>query len=324
MSNCRFLHLLVIIVLVWAALPNPVWSQEQPATNSQAESTRRIPPDTPVLTIEGSCPPSSSKASKASCATVLTRSEFDTLVNVVDPNMSPTAKSRFANSYATSLLFAHAAQHQGLDKDPQFRRLAELAQTQLLGQTYQQALLAKSKLITPDELEKFYRDNSQLFEVVDLLRIFVPGDAASDSTDSEKAVDMKAIADNIRARAAAGEDFSILQRDAFKAAHLDSPPAVNLDKMSRSRLGTNEKEIFDLKPGQISAVLPVADGYAIYKIVDRQIPPLTSVKEQVEQVLQTRRFNEWIQKITGSAKITLNDQYFTESKEKSADKQAQR
>lgn len=336
--NHRFQTWVVTIVLAASAWTVPAKSQPQSGAAPKAEiqetdakakaadTAAQVPPETTVLTIDGICPGQDSPTAKttAACKTVLTRSEFEKLVAAVDPAMSPKQKAQFAGSYARYLMFARAARKQGLDKDPRFQKLVELTELQLLAQTYVQALQDKSKQISPEEVDKFYRENSRLFEVGNFLRIYVPAAAQTDENGSEgsKHTDMKAAAERIRTRAAGGEDFTRLQQEAFEAAHMESPPPVSAEKLSRGRLAPELQVVFDLKPGDVSPVLASSNAYFIYKLVSKETSPLEAVKEEAERTVQTRRLDEAMKNVLGSAKVSLNEEYFKKSKE--ADEEGER
>jgi hypothetical protein len=329
--NHRFQTWMVMIVLAASALAAPAKGQPQSgatpksevqktdANEKAADSAAQVPPEATVLTIDGICPDQDSKTAQppALCKTVLTRAEFETLAAVVDPAMSPKQKAQFAGSYARYLMFARAARKQGLDKDPRFQRLVALTELQLLAQTYMQALQDTSKQIPPEEVDKFYRENPRLFEVGDFLRIYVPAAAHPDENASEdsKHTDLKGVAEQIRTRAAGGEDFARLQKEAFQAAHMESPPPVNVDKLSRGRLAPELQVVFDLKPGDVSPAISSSSAYFIYKLVSKEAPPLEAVKEQVERTMQSRRMDEAMKNVVGPAKLTLNEEYFKKSKE---------
>ncbi len=73
--------------------------------------------------------------------------------------------------------------------------------------------------------------------------------------------------------------------------------------------------IFDLSPGEVSAVVPGAGGYYIYKVLSKEVPPLDSVREQVQQTLASKKMEGWTEAITKSAQVELNEKYFDISKE---------
>jgi parvulin-like peptidyl-prolyl isomerase len=122
---------------------------------------------------------------------------------------------------------------------------------------------------------------------------------------------MKALGKKIYSRARAGEDFAALQKEAFEAANLDEEPAVDLGKISRSHLRRSHQFIFDLKPGEISALIhETQEGYYIYNVLSKETPSFESAKSEVQTALQKQRMDAWMKNITGSAQTKLNEQYF--------------
>jgi hypothetical protein len=76
-------------------------------TDSQAPDASNVAPDTPVITINGSCEnPPADKASDANCKTVITRAEFEKIMDAVQPNMPPRARRQFATRYSNALVMS--------------------------------------------------------------------------------------------------------------------------------------------------------------------------------------------------------------------------
>jgi len=273
-------------------------------------------PQEPVITIVGSCEAGPAEGS-APCNTVITRSEFEELTTAMDPTMSAQAKYQFANSYARFLMLAREAHRQGLEKDPRFQKLLELTRIQLLGQMLLQQIQQRAQEVTPAEVDKFFRENPKPYEIATVLRIYVPGTKLLEQGNnppalpSEKDATMRAAAEDLRARAAAGEDFASLQKEAFQLANMKAPPPdIKLGKISRDRLAQDQQSVFDLKPGDVSPAFESADGYYIFKLVDKEIPPLDAVKDQASKNLQSQRMESSMAVVTGSTKVVLNKKYF--------------
>src|SRR5437763_5022040 len=89
--------------------------------------------DAPVITVQGLCEkPPNSNATPADCSTVITRADFEKLINAVQPNMPAANKKAFATRYVTLLVLAEKAHEMGLDKNPDFDEQMYIARTQLL------------------------------------------------------------------------------------------------------------------------------------------------------------------------------------------------
>ena len=309
------------LVLAIASLSSVATGQTGPAAAPPAASagtadTATVGPDTPVITVDGFCGTDPNAKHKVPCRTVLTRSEFENLADAAGAS-GMAAKASFAAFYVQFSLFAREAQKRGIDKDPLFQRKLEMARIQLLGQVLLQDLQAKSRQFAPGELEKFFRENPARFEQCRLLRVYIPNTKFNSLPNGiqqpipETAPEMKLVAQAIYSRARAGEDFEILQKEALDTANLKEEISAKLEKMSRGQLRQTHQVVFDLKPGEVSALFDERDeGYYIYKIVSKQIPPFESVKSDVELALEKQRMDTWKKDITEPAKVSLNEQYF--------------
>ena len=62
----------------------------------------------------------------------------------------------------------------------------------------------------------------------------------------------------------------------------------------------------DLKPGEVSSVIEVPNGYLVYKVKTKGTLPLEKAREEIQGVLRSRRLQEEMQAIEESATPTLN------------------
>src|ERR1700675_2041477 len=76
-----------------------------------------VPPDTPVVTLEGICDHSQVSRTKV-CKTIITRAQIDSMVEMMTPGASPDARRTFAISYARLLAASSEAEREHLEKDP--------------------------------------------------------------------------------------------------------------------------------------------------------------------------------------------------------------
>jgi hypothetical protein len=283
---------------------------------AKAADSANVGPDTPVVTVDGVCGTDPAVAQEASpCRTVLTRSEYDAIAEAGGA-LTPSTKSQFVQVYVQYLMFGGAAQKRGMDKDPRFQRMLQLSRLQLLTQALMRDLQAKSEQISPEELEKFYRENPGVFEQAAVFRIFAPRTKYVDKANGvQEAIpgtepEMKTLVEKIHARAVAGEDFQLLEKEVLATSNLRESDETNLGKLTREQLRRSHREVFDLKLGKVSALLEEPEGYYIYKIASRSVPPLESVKNQVKATIQKTRMDAWKKDITEPAKVSLNEQYF--------------
>ena len=122
---------------------------------------------------------------------------------------------------------------------------------------------------------------------------------------------MKKEADALHTRAVAGEDFDALQKAAFTAGGLKAtPPSAKLGKIRRTGLPPEHAQVFDLKPGEVSAVIPDTGGYFIYKLVSKQQAPLASVKEEIHNTLLGQKMKDAQAEFQSASTPVLSEAYF--------------
>ncbi|PYX97102.1 MAG: hypothetical protein DMG71_04060 [Acidobacteria bacterium] len=284
-----------------------------------------ISPDAAVITIKGMCndDAATASASKTGCQTVVTRAEFEKLADAIQPNMPPTVRQRLAAAYPRLLLMAHEAQKRGIDKEPHFQQMMQFVRIQLLNQELNRNLQEQAAKVPEKDVADYYKDNSEAYEQATLVRIFIPkrkqieapkeGAKPDDLKAQEQAADdaMTKEAEALRARAAAGEDFDKLQKEAFEAAAIKSAaPSVNIGKMRRTNLPASQAAAYQLKTGEVSQVISDPSGHYIFKMVSKEVLPLEQVKDEIHTTLQNQRFKDALQGIQQSTTTELNEAYF--------------
>lgn len=333
-----------------AAAPAPASQPGQPTPPAQgnmdpdaapAPKANDVAPTDPVLTLKGLCQEPAKEGS--SCQTVMTREQFEKLANALQPNMSPPIKRQLANAYAKMLAMSAAAEKKGLDKEPQFDQMLSFARMQILSQVLSRNLQEESQKVSDEDIEKYYNENKKAYDEADMLRIYIPktkqmppappkpaaGAAKTapgakpgvkaaeakkeDPEAQEKAGEaaMKKAAQSFHGRAAAGEDFEKLQKEAYVAAGIKgNPPAIKMDKTRRTALPTTQSAVFELKDGAVSDLISEASGFYIYKMVAKRTLPLDAVKTEIKNTLSSQRYRDAMQAIQQQATPELNDAYF--------------
>ena len=136
-------------------------------------------------------------------------------------------------------------------------------------------------------------------------------EAAEKAKQEEGEQEMNKLADALRARAAAGEDFVKLQKEAFEAAgtKVDSP-SVSLPKVRRTGLPPAHAAVFELKAGEVSQVISDNGGHYVYKVVSKEIVPLDQAREEIHNKLKSEHMKETMDKYTNSFQAVPNEAYF--------------
>ena len=282
----------------------------RPATPAAAQA--EVGPDDPVITLDDFCIHPSQQG--GACRTEITRSQFEKLAEALQPGMPLSLRLKVAESYARILRMSAAAEMRGLDKTPAFQEAMRYARMQLLSQDLGRALQADADNVKAAEIEDYYTRNQSSFEQATLSRIFIPR-ARQGATQSEAqaAADeqaMRNLCENLRARAAHGEDPDQLQRDAYAQAGL-APVDVDtkIENVRRAALPPAHERVLDLKPGEVSEVISDPAGARfIYVMISKRTLALDEVAAEVRTQISGRRYRDSMKGFEGG--VVLSDAYF--------------
>jgi hypothetical protein len=321
----------LVVTVTWAqvnaAVPSatPTGSPAgDPQTNTENTPSSASSPasDVPVLTIKDLCeqsqPKSEARDTNPTCATVITRAQFERLVDALQPDMGPETKRRLATAYPQFLIMAHEAEKRGLDKQPRIREKLAFARLQILSQELVRQIQEQAAEVPEKDIENYYQKHSGDFEQARLERIVVPNrrqaknqQTGKKGNESEDA--MTSEAETLRALAAAGGDFAKLQEQAYGAAGVGgaSSPNPSLGNLRRRGLPPAHASVFDLKPGQVSQVLSDATGHYIYKLESKEIQPLDAVNREISNILRQQRAETTIRNVEEPFTTDVNKAYFS-------------
>jgi PPIC-type PPIASE domain len=273
--------------------------------------------------------------SSANCETVITRAEFEKMASGIAPNLTPQLKRQLASVYPRLLVMSQEAEKHGLQNSPQYKATMKFARMQILTNELQRSIQEEADKVPQQDITDYYKKNPEAYEQYSLERLYVPRTKqaaeeaeAKEKKDSEKESgketeepekakqeqgeqEMSKLAESLRARAAAGEDFAKLQKEAFTAAGMKvESPTVSMPKVRRTGLPPSHAAVFDLKPGEVSEVLSDAGGHSMYKVVSKEPLPLDQVKEEIRGTLRTQRARDAMDKVQNSFKTETNEAYF--------------
>lgn len=315
-----------------------------------ADSSASVPADAAVITVQGVCPAppkaatapataaksaTATKTAEADCKTVITKAEFEKLMSSI-PNANPQMRKQVASVLPRLIAMSDAAKKQGLDKTPQYEEMLKVQKMQLLSTELQRKIQEDAAKVSPADIENYYKSNPEAFEQFNLDRLFVPrtkqeaelkdeddkNEKLSEEQQKSKQAEEKAkseegeqamtkLADSLRERAVAGEDFAKLQKEAFEAAGMKiESPTVSLPKIRRTGLPPAHASVFGLKAGEVSPVINDTGGHYIYKVNSNDQLPLDQAKQEIQSTLQNQRTRDMMDKINNSFKVETNEAYF--------------
>ncbi len=331
-----------------AAPPNPAQATTGTAA---ASAPAEVPEDAAVLTIIGVCPPTASPKSATGktaataknttakkpedCKTVITRKEFEKIASGLAPNVTPQLKRQLEARLPQFIAMSEAAKEKGLEKTPQYQETLKLVKMQILTQQLQRSIQEEADKVPAEDIEAYYKKNPEAYEQFSLDRLFIPRykqaelekrtenseklteeqqkakEAADKAKQEEGEQELTKLAESLQKRAAAGEDFVKLQKEAYEAAGMKvETPTVNLPKVRRTGLPPAHAAVFDLKVGEVSAVIADNGGHYVYKVVTEQVLPLDQVSEEIRTTLKGQRMKEMMDKYTNSYHTETNEAYF--------------
>ncbi len=314
------LLLLATAALGQASSPAPSL-KARPSESNELIPNSNVAPDAPVITIQGLCEkPPNSNATPAECSTVITRTEFEKLINAVQPNMPPANRKAFATRYVTVLVLSEKAHEMGLDKGPEFDEQMYIARMQILARLAAGQMQHDAANVPDSQINDYYQQHQNDYKTVSFERIFVPKQkedtagppkSASAKNDSNSEAEMKDEADKLRARAAAGEDPVKLQQEANDfAGNKTKVTNVKAEDVRKPNIPPTDAAIFDLKAGEVSPVFSDPTGYRIYKVEEIKALPLASVHEEIARALQGQNMKNAFDSLENSAKPTFDNAYF--------------
>jgi PPIC-type PPIASE domain len=273
----------------------------------------------------------------ADCKTEITRAEFEKIANGLSASVTPQLKRQLEQALPKFMALSEAAKAKGLEKNPRYVETLKIAKMQILTQELQRTVQEEADKVPDAVIADYYKKNPEAYQQFSLDRLFIPRYKQAQAEDKDEAKEpekpteeqqkakeaadkakqeqgeqeLNKLADGLRERAAAGEDFVTLQKEAFAAAGTKvEKPNVNLPKVRRTGLPPAHVAVFDLKVGEVSAVISDNGGHYIYKVVSEEVLPLDQVKEEIHNKLKSERLKEMMDKYTSSFQAVANEAYF--------------
>lgn len=325
---CLLLGLLFVYPIVnsTSALAGQVAPKAEDAAHDLNSKSRtgNTASDKAAITITGLCSNSlNSKAAASNCKTVITQSQFQRIIDAVEPNLPARGRREFAERYADALVMANKAEQMGLDKRAIYEEQMKLARVQILSQDLKKLIQERAAQISDSDIEDYYRNNIARFEKAEVDRVFVPkirstpissdvklSDADQQRYSGESQQAMKNEATTLYSRAVAGEGFTELQADAYRVAGIKTATPATSMLIRRVSLPPSQVSIMNLKSGDISSVLADPNGYVIYRIKAKYVLSLDQVREEIKEILRSQRLKDKMRDVEDSATPSLDESYF--------------
>ena len=268
------------------------------------KSAANVSPEMAVITIKSLCE-KQAPSSTSPCETVVTRAQFEKLTNALLPNMKPSFQLQVARGYPDLLEMAQAAEARGVDKTSRFQERLEFARLQILSQELVRRIDEESSHVPDQDIADYYRDHAADYNTATMERLFIP------KQQGQSGDKMLRVAEELRAKAAAGGDFMALQKQAYDDAGMaDVPPNPSLGKVKFADLPETHASAFAMKPGEVSQVLTDSTGHYVYKLDNKQVQTLEQAKNEIHKILQNQHKERVMQELRRPFTTELNPSYF--------------
>lgn len=171
----------------------------------------------------------------------------------------------------------------------------------------------KDNSVTNDEMKKYYDENKDDFYIdqVEASHILIKTiDDEDKKLSDEKKAEAKKKAEEVLAKAKAGENFSELAKEYSQ----DTVSAKNGGDLGFFKKGEMvkpfEEAAFSMKVGEISDLVESDFGYHIIKVTDKEDRQKTfdEEKETIRKTLQDEKCDAQVEKLKEEAKVEKNEE----------------
>jgi hypothetical protein len=161
-----------------------------------------------VLTVNGVCVPATKCADGKACRSEVERTEIDAVIYTLQPGATSAVRRQLAINYARLVAAAAEAERQHLEKDAKvmmqlavFERLVRL---QVLANNMYLQMETRANNVPAAEVAKYYAAHAANFEQGEVRILSLPKSFVSLGGQAREPEVLKAKAEELRARAAAG------------------------------------------------------------------------------------------------------------------------
>jgi hypothetical protein len=291
-------------------------TNQAPSRQAPAAPGPAIEPTQPVISIHGLCENSAAGAAMepSSCMTVVTRDQFEELMNSINltgQSFSPAALRNLAQTYVQFLAFERAARKAGLEDNAQFAELMRWLRLRTAADLYRRKLGEEFRNPPQEEIDAYYKEHLSSYDRITIARILVPREHPTNQEDKDFEQKALEAAKQAHERAAKGEDPDEIQKDAYVSLGLVSPPPTAMGPLKRSDFLPEESdELFLLKTGEVSKLELEAASYVIYKITRNEPLPESKVEDDIAREISRRNVADAIRSVTDAVHSEFNEQYF--------------
>jgi parvulin-like peptidyl-prolyl isomerase len=251
----------------------------------------------------------------------ITEGEFQAAFSQLPEDMqrqfgSEPGKQAFAEQLVRLKILEQEGRKLGVEKDPKVSGQLAADRTNIMAAAAAQKLLPAP---TDAAVQKFYTENKQKFEAMELSHILiayqggaVPPRSGTPLSQQEAMKKTMAIEQQLKQ----GADFAQLAKQVSDDASSAERGGV-LGPFSPGMLPPEiESHITQLQPGQISEPVPSRYGIHIFKAGARTAQPFDQVKQGIAQRVQRQSTLDKIEVMRKAAKVDFDPKFFPEAQPK--------
>ena len=223
-------------------------------------------------------------------------------------------KMAFAEQLVRMKLLEQEARKLGLEQDSKVAAVIAAQRTDILADAAAEKLIAPP---TDAAVKKFYADNKETFETVDLSHILIAyaggavparGGVAPSQADAVR----KAIA--IYGQLKNGADFAAEARK-YSDDVQSAREGGKLGQVGKGMLPQElDARVFQIPTGQFSGPIPSRLGVHIFRVNTRSLRPLEQIRAGIARRVRQQNMFDRVEILRKNAKIEFDDKFFLEAK----------
>jgi len=296
---------------------NPPASAQQPGSNptTQASGQRpESPPPSPGMTPPPADAATANKVVLKVGTQSVTQGDIDFLIRSLDPQSRRALAQQglrvLVDRYVLTLVLAQEAASKHLDDNVDFRRQLAVQRDRMLAQAEYQNLTQRVK-VTPEEISQYYAAHSADFNEMKARQIVVRTKPpnAKEGTPGLTAEEGRARIEQIKKALASGADPKQVAKD------FGIPNQVLVEAEPRSirqstSLSDPQKEAFNLKDGEFTAVQEVGGTLVLLQVLSHGRVELKDASQEIENTLRQQNLDAEIAALKKKSDVWIDESYF--------------
>lgn len=229
--------------------------------------------------------------------TQITKKDLETRIRNLPPEMKEVflndsnEKEQLLRELVRIEVFSREAAQLKLDETERFKRITSEVIKTMLAEEYTSEKIISKIIISEEDAELYYRTHMKEFETAEeIVASFIWVKTHADDTQDKKNA-KKITAEEIKAQLEAGEPFAPLTTKLKK--ELADIQSTENEYIPRGRLVPQVEDIvFKLEIDAVSPVIPIDDGFLVFKVYDKLASRLNTYDDVRDEIFQKLELQE--------------------------------